>query len=265
MNPTLLAKDRSPSAPAVALANGDTNEWSRRSFLKGTAGAVGLLIALQLSNNRVRAAASPATGGQFSPNAFLRIAPDNTVTIIINHSEMGQGIVTALSMLVAEELDLDWSKVRTEFAPVAPAYNLSYIPVQMTGGSSSTWSEFDRFRFAGATARALLLQAAAKRWSVPAAECHTEPGEIVHAGGQRASFGSLAEAAAKLTPPQTVPLKDSKNFRLIGKPMLRLDSRSKVTGTAQFGIDTRLPVPRCIRRSTCSAREFRALTSRQSR
>jgi isoquinoline 1-oxidoreductase beta subunit len=213
--------------------------------MKFAASAAGLVIAFQLTGRNAFAATDSAststTNGRFSPNAFLRIAPDETITIVINHSEMGQGIVTALPMLVAEELDADWSRVRTEFAPVDPAYNHTMFGIQMTGGSTSTWTEFERLRTAGATARALLLQAAAEQWSVPVSECHTEPSVVVHNDGRRLTYGALVERAAKLTPPEKVPLKDAKAFRLIGKPTPRIDSRAKVTGTAEFGLDVRLP------------------------
>ena len=218
-------------------------DLSRRGFLKLAGTTAGLVLAFHFTGRSVRAAsvAGPASGDAFAPNAFLRIAPDGSVTIVVNHAEMGQGIVTALPMLVAEELDADWSRVRTEFAPVDAVYNHAFFPIQMTGGSTSTPSEFERLRTAGATARALLVQAAAEEWGVPAPECRTEPGVVVHASGKRLEYGALVERAAKLTPPEKVALKESKDFRLIGRPMRRLDSRAKVTGTAQFGLDVHPP------------------------
>ena len=220
-----------------------SDEWSRRNFLKVTGGAMGLILAFQFSGRPARAAtmtaASEATG--FSPNAFLRIAPDGSVTVMINHAEMGQGIVTALPMLIAEELDADWSRVRTEFAPVGAAYNHALFGIQMTGGSSSTWTEYERLRMAGATARAMLVQAAAAQWGAKVEECRTESGAVIHSSGKRLDYGALVEAAAKLTPPEKVPLKDPKNFRLLGRATPRIDSRVKVTGTAEFGMDVRRP------------------------
>ena len=144
-------------------------------------------------------------------------------------------------MLVAEELDADWAQVRTVFAPVDAAYDLPGFGMQMTGGSMSVKSEYDRLRTVGATARALLVQVAAARWKVPAAECRTEPGMVVHAGGRKLAYGSLASDASGLTAPEQVALKDPKDFRLLGKPMRRLDSRAKVTGAAEFGLDVRRP------------------------
>lgn len=220
-------------------------EWTRRGFLRTVGTAAGLVLAFQFSGRPARAemlqgkAASP--DGTFSPNAFLRIAPDGTVTIQVNHAEMGQGVVTALPMLVAEELDADWARVRTEFPPVDPAFNHSLFGIQMTGGSTSTWTEYERLRTAGATARALLIAAAAEEWNVPAGECRTEPGFVVHPNGKRLGYGALANRAAHLTPPAKVALKDPKDFRLIGQPTRRLDSRAKVTGAAEFGLDVRRP------------------------
>lgn len=215
---------------------------SRRQFLK--AGALlggGLVIGFVIPGARRFALAAPteaaaaATG--FAPNAFLRIGNDDSVTVLIAHSEMGQGIWTGLSMLVAEELDADWSKIRVEHAPAAPAYAHTAFGFQMTGGSTSTWSEFDRYRQAGATARQLLVAAAAQRFGVAESEVRTENGVAI-AGDQRARYGELADAAAKLPAPKTAPvLKEAKDWKLIGKPTKRLDSPEKITGRAKFGMD----------------------------
>jgi isoquinoline 1-oxidoreductase beta subunit len=175
-----------------------------------------------------------------SPNAFLRIGTDDSVTVLLAHSEMGQGIWTALPMLVAEELDADWSRIRVEHAPAADVYRNTLFGTQMTGGSTSTWSEFDRYRQVGAMARALLVQAAAARFGVPATECSTDNG-IVVAGRHHATYGELAEAAAKLPAPANVELKKPAQWRIIGKPTRRLDTPQKIDGSAQFGLDVRLP------------------------
>src|SRR5262249_37506135 len=149
----------------------------------------------------------------------VRIGTDDTVTVLVNHSEMGQGTFTGLPMLVAEELDADWSKVRAEHAPVDPAYNHVGFGIQMVGGSTSTWTEGERLRKAGAAARAMLLAAAAQTWQVEPATCRAENGYVTHSGSRRRlSFGQLAERAARLTPPKEVVLKDPKDFKLIGKP-----------------------------------------------
>ncbi|HEY8847702.1 MAG TPA: xanthine dehydrogenase family protein molybdopterin-binding subunit [Thermoanaerobaculia bacterium] len=215
---------------------------SRRNFLKtGAVAGGGLVIGLYIPfGNRV--AAAQQNTGPFVPNAFIRIGPDDSVTVIVNHSEMGQGVYTALPMLVAEELDADWSKVRVESAPVDAAYNHTAFGMQMTGGSSSTWSEYDRLRKAGATARAMLIAAAAQTWNVDPASCSTENGHVMHAASKRRlSYGHLAEKASGMTPPQNVTLKDPKNFKLIGKPTKRLDTPEKSDGKGMFGLDVSVP------------------------
>ena len=217
---------------------------NRRDFLKtGAAVGGGLLISLYLPGI-ARAANSSATRliAPFAPNAFIRIGTDDSITVIVNKSEMGQGVYTSLPMLAAEELDADWSKVRFEPAPVDPAYAHPVFGIQMTGGSTSTASEWERFRKAGATARVMLISAAAQNWNVEPQSLKAENSFVIHAAsGRRASFGSLADAAAKLTPPKDVPLKDPKDYKLIGKPTRRLDTPSKINGSAQFGLDVQIP------------------------
>lgn len=222
----------------------------RRDFLKtGAAVGGGLLVSLylpELAQASVPANTSdklkfvePAT---FAPNAFIRIATDDTVTIIVNKSEMGQGVYTSLPMLIAEELEADWSKIKVESAPVDAVYNHTVFGMQLTGGSTSTASEWERFRKAGATARIMLIAAAAKNWNVEPLSLRAENGYVIHAASsRRASFGSLADTAASLTPPKDVPLKDPKDFKLIGKPTRRLDTPAKVNGSAQFGLDVQIP------------------------
>jgi isoquinoline 1-oxidoreductase beta subunit len=222
----------------------------RRDFLKtGAAVGGGLLISLylpKLSQAGVSAkptdklkSIEPAT---FAPNAFIRIAPDDTVTVIVNKSEMGQGVYTSLPMLIAEELEADWSKIKVESAPVDAVYNHTVFGMQLTGGSTSTASEWQRFRKAGATARIMLIAAAAQNWKVEPQSLRAENGFVIHAASnRRASFGSLADTAATLTPPKDVPLKDPKDFKLIGKSTRRLDTPAKVNGSAQFGLDVQIP------------------------
>jgi isoquinoline 1-oxidoreductase beta subunit len=155
---------------------------------------------------------------------------------------MGQGIYTSLPMLLNEELEADWSKIKVEAAPVDAAYNHTQYGVQMTGGSTTTPSEWERFRKMGAMARLMLVDAAAQKWGVPASECRVQKGVVIHsASGKKATYGSLADAASQLKPPADIPLKDPKQFTLIGKPVRRLDTPSKINGTAQFGLDVRLP------------------------
>jgi isoquinoline 1-oxidoreductase beta subunit len=216
----------------------------RRDFLKTSAAiGSGLCIAAYIPELAARTSENPpATTAVFAPNAFVRIAPDDSVTIIANHSEMGQGVYTSLPMLLNEELEADWSKIKVEAAPVDPAYNHTVFGLQMTGGSTTTPSEWERFRKMGAMARLMLVDAAAQKWNVPASECIVEKGVVLHkSSGRRATYGSLVAVASQLKPPADIPLKDPKQFTLIGKPIRRLDTPSKTNGTAQFGLDVRLP------------------------
>ena len=214
---------------------------SRRNFLQlSVAASGGLLVGFYFPGFSRRAAAQAPQ--KFSPNAFVRIGTDERITVIVNHSEMGQGVYTALPMILAEELDADWSKVGYEPAPVDPAYNHPVFGIQMTGGSTSVWSSFEQFRKAGAAARAMLVAAAAQQWGVEPPSCSTSDGKVVHQASNRSiSYGKLAEAAAKMTPPQQIALKDPKNFKLIGRSIKRLDTPEKLNGKGIFGIDVALP------------------------
>jgi len=215
---------------------------SRRGFLKTSALAGGgLVLGVYLPHQGRSAEPTREKVTTFSPNAFVRIGTDNSVTVIVNHSEMGQGAYTTIPMIVADELDADWSKVSFEAAPVAAVYNHSVYGIQMTGGSSSTWSEWERLRKAGAAARAMLISAAAETWDVDPASCRAEKSQVIHTSSdRRLSFGRLAESASHLTPPKDVRLKDPKDFKLIGKPTKRLDTPQKTNGTGIFGIDVKL-------------------------
>lgn len=213
------------------------NPISRRAFLRASVlSGTGLVIAFYVPR-RALAAAAPARKPP-APNAFIRIAPDDSVTVLLAHSEMGQGIWTTLPMLVAEELDCDWSKVRVEHAPAAPVYAHTAFGMQMTGGSTTTWSEFDRYRTVGAMARDMLVRAAARKWKVDPKRLRTEKG-YVYRGAEKLSYGQLAAAAERLSPPASVKLKEAKNWKIIGKAVRRLDSPEKIAGTAQFGMDVR--------------------------
>jgi len=215
---------------------------TRRDFLKSAAVVSGgLVVAFCMPTGMRRAFAQEAAKpAPIPPNAFVHIAPDNSVTILLKHSEMGQGIWTSLPMVLAEELGCDWTRVRAEHAPAAPAYAHTAFGMQMTGGSTSTWESFEQLRQAGATARALLIQAAAQKWRTQPGDCRTEKGFVI-CGEHKASYGELAEAANQLPAPADVKLKDPKDFTLIGKPTRRLDSKAKVSGTAEFGIDVKRP------------------------
>ena len=219
---------------------------TRRQFLGGAAAVgMGLVVGLRLDP----AQAQPATPapGVLAPNAFVRIAPDNTVTIVAKHLEMGQGVHTGLATLLAEELDADWSQIRVEAAPAdAKRYsNLAWGPlisVQVTGGSNSIRNSWEQLRRAGATARAMLVAAAAQRWSVPASEITVDRGVVAHPpSGRRATFGELAADAAQQALPGKVTLKDPKDFKLIGRHAPRVDSRPKIDGSAVYTLDMRRP------------------------
>ena len=213
---------------------------TRREFLRTSAlSSAGLVIAFYVPRS-VRAAPATPKRAPPAPNAFVRIAPDESVTVLLAHSEMGQGIWTGLAMLLAEELECDWGKVRVEHAPAAPAYAHTAFGMQMTGGSTSTWSEFERYRTVGAMARDMLVRAAAQRWKIDPKRLRAEGG-YVHRGAEKLSYGQLAEAAARLTPPAKVKLKEAKDWKLIGKRVRRLDSPEKITGQAKFGMDVRFP------------------------
>ncbi|MBT2326651.1 xanthine dehydrogenase family protein molybdopterin-binding subunit [Variovorax paradoxus] len=221
---------------------------SRRTVLKGAAGLVIGAYVAPFAGNALAAtkAKAKAAQGVFAPNAFIRVAPDSTVTVLIKHIEFGQGPFTGLATIVAEEMDADWSQMRAEHAPAdAKLYNnLAFGPVQGTGGSTAVANSFDQLRQAGATARALLVQAAAERWKVPAKEITVERGVLRHAAsGKQGRFGDFAVAASRLPAPAEVKLKDPSEFRLIGREgaVRKLDVPAKTNGTAQFTIDIHEP------------------------
>jgi isoquinoline 1-oxidoreductase beta subunit len=215
----------------------------RREFIKtGAAAGGGLLVSLHMPLAAKSSSTLPGAEKDFAINAFVRIGTDESVTVISAHSEMGQGVYTSLPMLLNEELEANWANVRVEAATVDKAYNHPVFGVQMTGGSTTSPAEWVRYRKMGAVARTMLIEAAAKQWNVVASSCHVEKGVVIHgATGKRATYGSLANAAAKLPAPAEVPLKDPKSFTLIGKPTHRLDTPSKTNGTAQFGLDVHVP------------------------
>ncbi len=185
---------------------------------------------------------SGVPGNQFAPNAWVRIAPDDTVTVIINKSEMGQGVATGLPTILVDELDAPMDRVKFEFALADPRYVDPVFGEALTGGSTSVPDSWMPLREAGATARAMLITAAAKQWSVDPSSCTAKSGVVYHQASNRsASYGSLALAAATLSVPQHVALKSPEQFTLIGKPAERLDVPAKVNGSAQYGIDVRVP------------------------
>lgn len=215
----------------MTLVNGLT----RRDFLKtGALATAGLLIGFRIPESLAEAAAPK---GAFEPNAWLRVDPDGSITVIVARSEMGQGVRTALPMLVAEELEADWKRVRFEQAVPAPRYgNMS------TGGSQSIRTTFEPLRKAGAAAREMLVTAAAQAWSVAPAGCVARAGEVVHtATKRRLAYGALAERAGRLPVPENPALKTRKDWTILGTSRPRLDTPAKVDGSAVFGLDVRMP------------------------
>jgi isoquinoline 1-oxidoreductase beta subunit len=181
--------------------------------------------------------------GSLEPNVWLRVNADDSVRVMLTMLEMGQGVMTSMPMLVAEELDMDWTKIKTEWAPADAKYgNPNFGGQQLTAGSNSVRGMWKTLREAGAAARAMLVAAAAQTWSVPESTLTTEKGEVVHkASGRRLKYGALVDKAATLPVPKQVTLKDPKNFTLMGTSVPRLDIPEKVNGSAMFGIDVKLP------------------------
>ena len=229
-------------SPIAMPESSSLSTLDRRDFLKKTAaGGAALVIGFYLPTNYEALAAAPPSEPT-SLNAWVRISADDAVTLLIDKSEMGQGVVTSLAQLLAEELEFDWKKIKTEFAPAAPAYFNPIFGVQGTGGSTSVRASWGPLTKAGAAAREMLIAAAAQKWYVEPSACHVENGTVVHtASGKRLKYGELvADAAQRPVPPNPV-LKDSKNYKFIGKSIKRLDTPAKITGKANFGIDVRLP------------------------
>jgi isoquinoline 1-oxidoreductase subunit beta len=218
---------------------------TRREFLRGSGtSALGLVIGFHVVARKDARAAATQSSQQFAPNAFVRIAPDNTITVISKHVEHGVGLHTGAATLVAEELDADWSLVRVAPAPAnTELYKNFYNNMQSTRGSQSMRDSYEQYRKAGATARAMLISAAAQRWNVPAHELVAAKSVITHPASRRkATYGDLAQAAAAIPVPSEVTLKDPKNFTLIGNETLhRVDHIEKTNGKAQFSGDVKLP------------------------
>lgn len=228
---------------AAMLSNSPQHEpikLDRRAFLQATGlagGGLMLGLAAPLAAQETKRIAFP-------PSAFIRIAPDNAVTIVVSKLEFGQGVYTALPMLIAEELDCAWKQVKAVSAPAAEVYVNPQVGIQFTGGSSSVSSSWKQLRVIGAAARQMLVQAAAQQWGSDPTKLDTRNGFVFETEGakRRASYGELADAAMALPVPTRIGLKaDPRDFKLIGRPTLRIDSREKVDGSARFGIDQHLP------------------------
>ena len=235
---------------AAMLSKRLTPSSSRRNFLIASAAGAGALVIgcafgeathAEEAANGNKAGAGPKAPP--TPDAFIRIAPDDSVTVLIKHLDMGQGVTTGLTTIVAEELDADWSQMRAEFAPAnAKLYNnLAFGSIQGTGGSTSVANSWDQLRSAAATARAMLVAAAAEDWKVPASEIAVHKGRLSHRSGKSGSFGQFAEKAARLPLPGDVTLKDPAKFGLIGAKPPRIDSMEKTTGKAIYAQDIRRP------------------------
>ncbi len=215
----------------------------RRQFLKLSLGAglsLGFLPFSAQAQNAESSAATTLKDFQ-QPHAFVHIASDDVVTITINRLEFGQGIQTALAMILAEELDADWNKVKATHGNASPAYVDPMFGMHSTGGSGSVKNSFTQYRELGARARAMLIAAAAKVWGVTPSKVTTRSGKLISPDGREMSFGAVAEAAMREPIPDQIKLKDAKDFRIIGKHTGRLDAKAKSTGTQQFGIDLRRP------------------------
>jgi isoquinoline 1-oxidoreductase beta subunit len=228
----------------MTIADRISSGLSRRGVLTGGL-AGGFLLAFHLPVRAVNEPVQPpdVTEGKFAPNAFIRIDSAGKTTLVMPQVEMGQGVYTSIPMILAEELDADFSQLTLQHAPPSDKlYGNPTFGLQVTGNSNSIRAFWMPLRNAGASARAMLVQAAAQQWQVEPASCTTSNGQVMHAeSGRKLSYGTLAEAAGKQTPPKDVPLKDPKNFTLIGKPLKRLDTPDKVNGKAVYGIDAMLP------------------------
>ncbi len=212
---------------------------TRREFLKSSATTAGVAV-LGMYVPGFGGKEAQAAGSLHTPNVWVHIADNNEVTLISHMSEMGQGVHTALPALIAEELNVDITKVKVTTAPADPAYVNGLLGAQITGGSTSIRDAWEKLRIGGAQVRTMLVQAAAQKWNVDASKLKAENG-VVSGGGNSATYGELASAASAIPVPKEVKLKDPSQFKLVGKAIARLDTPSKVNGTAEFGIDAKVP------------------------
>jgi isoquinoline 1-oxidoreductase beta subunit len=232
-----------PRALQHLLARNEPSDMAalpRRSFLK-LAGAGGLALGVYPGLATAQPAAAAGLKPMEQPSAFVQIAANGEVTVTINRLDFGQGVQTALPMILAEELDADWSKVRSRHGSNDAAYTDPLFGIHLTGGSNSIKNSYTQYRELGARARAMLLTAAAMQWNVDIGTLRTQAGWVLGPGGRKASYGELAEAAMTQAVPEKVTLKDPQDFRIIGKPTTRLDAKAKSSGRQNFGIDVRLP------------------------
>jgi isoquinoline 1-oxidoreductase subunit beta len=235
-----------PDEPQKPHNTGNSSEMGRRSFLKASiVGGGALLVSASLpmrSRADERFGLHEAAAAEFKPNAFITIAPDGKVTVTVGQAEMGQGVLTSLPMIVADELEVDWKDVSYAQGPAGKEFINPAIGNQITGGSSSVKGFFDPLRKAAATVREMLISAAAQQWGVSPETLRARNGEVFQPNSSlRLKYGALLEAASKITPPAEPKLKDPKDFKYIGKSIKRLDTPEKVNGTAVFGIDVKVP------------------------
>src|ERR1044071_4690240 len=224
-----------------ALKREDNFQASRRSFLRASSVAAGgLLVSLYFDLPALaQEGASPAK--VYPPDAFVHVKSDGKILITVNRLEFGQGVQTSLPMVLADEMDADWSEVVPELAPAADVYKDPVFGIQMVGGSGSIAHSFQQYRELGAKTRAMLVAVAAERWKVTPDQCRTENSVVYGPGNRSASYAELADDAAKKPVPQNVKLKNASEFRIIGKRVPRLDSHSKCDGSQKFGLDLDLP------------------------
>jgi isoquinoline 1-oxidoreductase beta subunit len=238
----------------MTVAQKSSNRTSRRSLLTGGL-AGGLLLAFHLPVRAVNEPVQPpdVTAGKFAPNAFIRVDHFGKITLVMPQVEMGQGVYTSIPMILAEELDVDFAQITLEHAPPSDKlYGNPLFGIQATGNSNSVRAWWKPLRTAGASARAMLVQAAAQQWQVDPASCTTANSEVMHSGsGRKLSYGALVDAANAQTQPKDVALKEPKDFVLIGKPLKRLDTPDKVNGKAIYGIDAMLPDMKFATLRTC--------------
>jgi isoquinoline 1-oxidoreductase subunit beta len=216
----------------------NTTTTSRRSFLKGSAAVSGgLLMGVALPLTR----GAMAAGAVSTPNAWVHIADDNTISILVAHSEMGQGVYTAMPMLVAEELNVELKQIKVVDAPPGAAYVNALLGAQITGGSTSVRNGWEKLRIAGAQVREMLKAAAALEWNTDVASIKADKGVLTGPGGKKATYGQMAAMASRMPLPEKPAIKDPKDFRIVGKATKRLDTPVKVNGSAEFGVDVKLP------------------------
>ncbi|MFZ6813642.1 molybdopterin cofactor-binding domain-containing protein [Undibacterium sp. Rencai35W] len=237
----MLSKESGASNSISSQADLPRRRFLKVASLSGFALGVYPLIGAAQTNADGSGAKASELKVTEQPAAFVRIDKDGTTTITINRLDFGQGVQTGLPLILAEELDADWSKVKSVHGDSNPAYVDPVFGIHLTGGSSSIKHSYTQYRELGARMRSMLVAAAAKQWNVDPVSLKTQNGVVIGPGGKKLTYGELAEAAMSLPVPEKISLKDPKNFRLIGKPVGRLDAKAKSTGTQQYGIDTHLP------------------------